>query len=434
VPGLPAMWGHGLPGASPTGPLTPARYAVPAWDSGDSAGAPGPWAGYARSAISDRTFVSFTDTLAVPLQCDLSPRDFHARLSRCARGVGARRRGRHLGRRGLVLAAVAVPAIAAAQDWSGFGSSTMAAPAAAHAGVAAPARGPAAGWTLFDLARGDAARPIDPDAYWDDGRPGQALPVGPAARALRAGGTALDQMRALTCLTQAVYYEAASEPDGGQRAVAQVVLNRVAHPAYPKTVCGVVYQGSERSTGCQFTFTCDGALARMPNRLAWERAESVARAALAGYVYAPVGLATHYHTYAVHPYWAGTLNYIGQIGAHLFYRFGGPAGSSALFNPTVYRGGEPVAAPPPRGAPSGLAAPDPVAIERAYADGLRAAAMATPAALASRAPAPAYAPALEPRGGDALYTARALPGAASGSGSVRPEYANAGQWIARPGS
>jgi len=272
VPGLPAMWGHGLPGASPTGPLTPARYAVPAWDSGDSAGAPGPWAGYARSAISDRTFVSFTDTLAVPLQCDLSPRDFHARLSRRARGLGARRRGRHLGRRGLVLAAVAVPAIAAAQDWSGFGSSTMAAPAAAHAGVAAPARGPAAGWTLFDLARGDAARPIDPDAYWDDGRPGQALPVGPAARALRAGGTALDQMRALTCLTQAVYYEAASEPDGGQRAVAQVVLNRVAHPAYPKTVCGVVYQGSERSTGCQFTFTCDGALARMPNRMPKQRA------------------------------------------------------------------------------------------------------------------------------------------------------------------
>ena len=373
-----------------------------------------------------------TDPLAVPLQCDLSPRDFHARLSRRARGVGARRRGRHLGRRGLVLAAVAVPAIAAAQDWSGFGSNAAVAPVVAHGSAAAPARGAStAGWTLFDMTRGDAAQPLDPDAHWDDGRPSAAMPVGPAARAMRTGGTPLDQMRALTCLTQAVYYEAASEPDGGQRAVAQVVLNRVAHPAYPKTVCGVVYQGSERPTGCQFTFTCDGALARMPNRLAWERAEGVARAALAGYVYAPVGLATHYHTYAVHPYWAGTLNYIGQIGAHLFCRFGGPAGSSALFNPAVYRGGEPMAAPPPRGTASALAAPDPVAIERAYAEGLRAAAVATPAGVASRAPAPAYAPALEARGGDALYTARALPG---GSGAVRPEYANAGQWIARPGS
>ncbi|MFD1958893.1 cell wall hydrolase [Novosphingobium panipatense] len=86
------------------------------------------------------------------------------------------------------------------------------------------------------------------------------------------------------------------------------MLNRVAHPAYPGTVCGVVYQGSERSTGCQFSFTCDGSLARRPQPMFWERARAVARAALAGYVYAPAGLATHYHTVQVRPYWAPSLH------------------------------------------------------------------------------------------------------------------------------
>src|SRR4051812_14116005 len=75
----------------------------------------------------------------------------------------------------------------------------------------------------------------------------------------RGDREALD--RSLECLTQAIYYEARSESDAGQRAVAQVVLNRVRHPAYPDSVCGVVYQGSARATGCQFTFTCDGAMA-----------------------------------------------------------------------------------------------------------------------------------------------------------------------------
>ena len=74
-----------------------------------------------------------------------------------------------------------------------------------------------------------------------------------------------DRARALECLTAAIYYEAASESDDGQRAVAQVVLNRVRHPAFPGTVCGTVYQGSERA-GCQFSFACDGAMARAPSR------------------------------------------------------------------------------------------------------------------------------------------------------------------------
>ena len=368
--------------------------------------------------------------------CNLAPRDFSARLARRVHGVGAGRSVRHRGRRALVLAAaVAVPAFAAPQEWQGFGlgaASTLAAPADTviepmpfeQSGASFP------GSAFYYLAPEDpaAAVPLAPDAHWDG-----ELFTGQAARSLRVDGSEIDRMRALTCLTQAVYYEAASEPDAGQRAVAQVVLNRVAHPAYPKTVCGVVYQGSEKNTGCQFTFTCDGALARVPNRLFWLRAESVARSALAGFVYAPVGLATHYHTIAVSPYWAPSLNYVGTIGAHRFYRFGGPAGAAATFNPALYRGGEPVAAPAPRGAAAAADAPvDPVAIERAYAAGFKVAAAApvVGAAQAAVLPAPAYAPALAARGGDALYTARALPGA----NQVRPEYANSGQWIARPGS
>jgi hypothetical protein len=126
--------------------------------------------------------------------------------------------------------------------------------------------------------------------------------------------------RSLECLTQAIYYEARSQSDDGQRAVAQVVLNRVRHPAYPNSVCGVVYQGSERSTGCQFTFTCDGSMNGGVEPYAWERARRIAEAALRGNVYRPVGLATNYHTTAIHPYWAPTLVPQVVVGAHIFYR------------------------------------------------------------------------------------------------------------------
>lgn len=137
---------------------------------------------------------------------------------------------------------------------------------------------------------------------------------------------------ALKCLSQAVYYEAAYEPLDGRRAVAQVVLNRVRHPAYPKSVCGVVYQGAERRTGCQFSFTCDGALLRAPAAGPWREAEAVARAALGGYVEHRVGTATHYHADYVLPKWAYQLGKLGQIGRHIFYRFGGSWGTAAAFN------------------------------------------------------------------------------------------------------
>jgi spore germination cell wall hydrolase CwlJ-like protein len=171
-----------------------------------------------------------------------------------------------------------------------------------------------------------------------------AIPVAagpnPAARAflLNAGGD--DRTRALECLTAAVYYESAIEPTEGQRAVAQVVLNRVRHPAYPKSVCGVVFQGHERSTGCQFTFTCDGALARTPHAGLWKKAREIAMAALGGYVHAPVGWATHYHTNWVVPYWSSSLTKVAVVGTHIFYRWAGSWGTGSAFRGR-YAGAEP---------------------------------------------------------------------------------------------
>jgi spore germination cell wall hydrolase CwlJ-like protein len=152
-----------------------------------------------------------------------------------------------------------------------------------------------------------------------------------------------DKTRSLDCLTAAIYYEARSESDDGQRAVAQVVLNRVRHPAFPNTVCGVVYQGSTRRTGCQFTFTCDGSLARRPEAVGWFRARRIAAEALAGDVYAPVGNATHYHTTSILPYWASSLIRSAVIGAHIFYRWGGSEGRAPAFN-QHYAGVEPTPA------------------------------------------------------------------------------------------
>ncbi|MGH7022200.1 MAG: cell wall hydrolase [Caulobacteraceae bacterium] len=123
----------------------------------------------------------------------------------------------------------------------------------------------------------------------------------------------------LTCLAQAVYFEARSESKAGQRAVAQVVINRTHLPQYASSVCGVVYQGAARATGCQFTFVCDGSL-RDPSDLgAWDRAVGIAKDALAGYVDKPMLGATHYHAAWMTPYWASELRRIRRIGGQIFY-------------------------------------------------------------------------------------------------------------------
>ena len=178
-----------------------------------------------------------------------------------------------------------------------------------------------------------AVRPVAPDAAvainsqipFAGGPNPAALPF---AMGASAGET---RERALECLTSAIYYEAGQEPLAGQQAVAQVVLNRVRHPAFPASVCGVVYQGSTRQTGCQFTFTCDGSMAYAPVRSLWNRAYKVAEAALNGYVFAPVGYATHYHANYVVPYWASSLTKTNVQGAHIFYRWPGGWGRPAAF-------------------------------------------------------------------------------------------------------
>jgi spore germination cell wall hydrolase CwlJ-like protein len=156
--------------------------------------------------------------------------------------------------------------------------------------------------------------------------------TGPVAALPFRLGSALDASRDLDCLTQAAYYEARGEGRDGMRAVAQVVLNRVRHPAFPKSVCGVVFQGAGRRTGCQFSFTCDGSMGGRVNRAAWDRARDVASSALSGAVFATVGNATHFHTTGVAPGWRNSLIRVGQVGDHLFYRFGGRSGSREAFS------------------------------------------------------------------------------------------------------
>ena len=198
------------------------------------------------------------------------------------------------------------------------------------------------GWTSYDLSRiptlgslnlaaSDAMMINALKAFGSE----PPLPARPFLLKASAGDRALAE----ECLTQAIYYEAAVEPVEGMQAVAQTVLNRLRHPGYPKSVCGVVYEGSQRTTGCQFSFTCDGALARVPNPGLWERARGVAQRALNGFVLKTVGTATHYHADYVAPYWAPTLYKITQIGRHIFYRWTGPSGLPRAFSGR-YAGGE----------------------------------------------------------------------------------------------
>lgn len=162
----------------------------------------------------------------------------------------------------------------------------------------------------------------------------QSAPSDPAAD---------NRARALTCLAQAISYEAGNESIAGQEAVAQVILNRLRHPAYPKSVCGVVYQGATRKTGCQFTFTCDGSLRRPRSAQSMAQAHLIAERVLAGGTSAIVGGATHYHADYVSPYWAPSLVKIATIGAHIFYRMPGAPDFPAVANIDFGRG-EPVIA------------------------------------------------------------------------------------------
>lgn len=343
-----------------------------------------------------------------------------------------------LGKRvAVLLAIITVPAMAAPGEFAMFAEPDAAAPApdplalaAANAlaferpGMSFP------GSAFFYLADPPAealialpaANPLESGA--EAGRElGEFIKTGPAAKPFFSSGSGISHARAQECLAQAIWYEAASESEAGQRAVAQVVLNRVAHPAWPASVCGVVYQGAERQTGCQFTFTCDGSLGRRASGATWARAQAIAARALAGDVYAPVGHATHYHTLWVNPYWARTLDHVGTIGAHRFYRNRGPGGEKAAFR-MAYAGYEPgvrgrTSAPATMpgdgtaGNPAGFAAPSGAARGgKAGLNGSRSTRQSARSAQASTAPA-----------GKAEFTS---------AGTVKPEFANAGQWKGEP--
>lgn len=292
-------------------------------------------------------------------------------------------------------------------------------------------------WAVFDAASTEAALALDPtlprpDAVTLAGAAAtptslqlqEAAYVGPAARPyVFKGATPLDASRAQYCLTAAIYYEAASETDNGMRGVAQTVLNRVRHPSFPNSVCGVVFQGSQRAGVCQFTFACDGAMARAPAAGGWARASRIAAEALAGKVFPSVGLATHYHTQAIWPRWGKSLVMTNIVGAHIFHRWRGRWGTPDAFR-AAYAGREPVPGPY-------LPVAQQVAILGKGGAGALAGAAAAPMTppVAAPAPAPGFspavlpsAPAAEPRG---AYTDPRL----NQSGQVREEYQKSGEWI-----
>ena len=128
------------------------------------------------------------------------------------------------------------------------------------------------------------------------------------------------QLAEENCLARAVYFEARSESELGQVAVAKVILNRVKDPEYPNTICGVVYQGSGRRNSCQFSFACDGLPDDVKSASAWANAKRVAKMTIAGDAkVAALTNATNYHADYVKPKWAKSMKRLVKIGRHIFY-------------------------------------------------------------------------------------------------------------------
>jgi hypothetical protein len=154
-------------------------------------------------------------------------------------------------------------------------------------------------------------------AYARDEAPVTSFPTGP----VDANGKPVSE-KELWCMSQAIYFEARGESYKGQIAVAQVVLNRLHHRLYPKTICGVVFQNQTMRNACQFSFACDGIPERVTNAKAWRQAQEIAKGAIAGKLYVPeVGKATHYHATYVRPAWAPRMKKVTHIGHHIFYQF-----------------------------------------------------------------------------------------------------------------
>ena len=124
----------------------------------------------------------------------------------------------------------------------------------------------------------------------------------------------------MRCLAEAIYFESRSEPETGQAAVAQVVLNRVRSGIFPTNVCGVVYQDRNRPFACQFSFACEGKSLRIEEPGAWAVATRIAEEVVSGVNFNPkVAEALNYHANYVYPFWAPSLRRVDRIGAHIFY-------------------------------------------------------------------------------------------------------------------
>lgn len=177
------------------------------------------------------------------------------------------------------------------------------------------------------LAHAQDAESAPLSGAWTVVQPSAEPAAGPLFTPLTPGDPVLkldDRDRALDCLSLAIAYESAGQPVAGQEAVGQVILNRMRDPRFPKTVCGVVFQGSSRVTGCQFTFVCDGSYSRRRlSETTLAIARNVAGSVLDGTAPNRVGSATHYHADYVLPYWASSGQQVAKIGAHIFYRMGG---------------------------------------------------------------------------------------------------------------
>lgn len=155
----------------------------------------------------------------------------------------------------------------------------------------------------------DAGRFIPPVAATDFGWARQPLPPD------------VFDARQQKCLAQGVYFEARGEPVKGQAAVAQVILNRVRNPAYPTSICGVVFQNETWRNRCQFSFACDGRAEHVRDEEHYRIATEVALAVTSGQIWLPeVGTSTHYHATYVNPRWAGAMERMKRIGRHVFYR------------------------------------------------------------------------------------------------------------------
>ena len=130
------------------------------------------------------------------------------------------------------------------------------------------------------------------------------------------------------CMALNIYYEARGSNLADKAAVADVVLNRVNDTRYPNTVCEVVKQGLQDTNGnmrrnkCQFSWYCDGKHDRPQNQDLYVEAQGIAWNMVEENKYRGITEgATHYHATYVNPRWAPTLQLVGRIGAHIFYRW-----------------------------------------------------------------------------------------------------------------